>query len=274
MLDADADWQQFGKDLERLRAAIRKTPSVNVNKIEVREDAVALVQTYFRAVRPHILNLLGSEQATEPLDYYAQHLLQLAQGRNARSSYVALLGDFSHEWLNLAWLREKALGDVALVHPAQPKAFSRTELRILDTLKATLPNSAKSYEQALRDLEEEKLSYRGTAVELREVVREVLDHLAPDEPVVKSDGFKLEAGQQKPTMRQKARFILASRDLPASVQKPAEQAADVVDESIARFVRSTYVRGSASTHSAQSRFEVEKLKTYVDAVLTELLVTG
>lgn len=275
MVDPEADWQQFGKDLERLRTAIAKTKSINVNKQEVRDDSENLVQTYFRAIRPPLLGLLGSEQETDALDRSAQHLLQLAHGRNLRTSYASVLRALAREWSKVAWLREKAFGDRVVVQPKLvAHSRSRTEQRIVETLAATLPNAARSYQQALEDLDKDRLSYRGTAVELREVVREVLDHLAPDESVMKSDGFKLEAGQRGPTMRQKARFVLASRDLPASVQKPAEEAADVVDESIARFVRSTYSRGSASTHSAQNRLDVEKLKTYVDAVLTELLVTG
>ncbi len=275
MVDSEADWQQFGKDLERLRAAIAKTKSINVNKQELRDDSENLVQAYFRTIRPPLLHLLGSEQETEALDRGAQHLLQLAHGRNLRTSYATVLRVLAREWSKVAWLREKAFGDRAAMQPKfEAHSRSRTEQRIVETLAATLPNAAKSYQQALDDLDNDLLSYRGTAVELREVVREVLDHLAPDEPVMKSNGFKLEVGQHGPTMRQKARFVLASRDLPASVQKPAEEAADVVDESIARFVRSTYTRGSVSTHAARSRLDVEKLKTYVDAVLTELLVTG
>ena len=44
-----------------------------------------------------------------------------------------------------------------------------------------------------------RISYRGTAAELREVLRELLDHLAPDADVLKS-GIRLEAGQTTPTM--------------------------------------------------------------------------
>jgi hypothetical protein len=44
-----------------------------------------------------------------------------------------------------------------------------------------------------------------------------------------------------------------------------------VDESIAALARSTYTRGSASTHATTDASEIRKLKRYVDALLEELL---
>jgi hypothetical protein len=67
--------------------------------------------------------------------------------------------------------------------------------------------AANSYRQALDDLTNgNRVSYRGTAAELREGVREVVDHLAPDDAVTKATGFKLEKDRSRPTMKQTARF--------------------------------------------------------------------
>jgi hypothetical protein len=86
-----------------------------------------------------------------------------------------------------------------------------TEARILQTITTMLPSAGASYEQAMRDLHDgTRVSVRGTAVELREALREVLDDLAPDVEVAKAPGFKLEHGQTKPTMRQKAHFVFAA----------------------------------------------------------------
>ncbi len=109
---------------------------------------------------------------------------------------------------------------------------------------------------------------------MREVLREVLDHLAPDDVVAQEPGFKLERDRIAPTMRQKATFVFRSRGLSTSSRRAPQDATAVVDELTAAFVRSTYERGSASTHGSPSRDEVEKLKMYVDTVLMELLETS
>ena len=55
---------------------------------------------------------------------------------------------------------------------------------IIGTLTSLLPSSARSYEQAIRDLQSaDRLSWRGPATDLRESLRETLDHLAPDADV-------------------------------------------------------------------------------------------
>jgi hypothetical protein len=72
-------------------------------------------------------------------------------------------------------------------------------------------------------------------------------------------------------MRQKAQFILRSRSVSATGRKAPQDAVSIVDELTASFVRSAYERGSASTHGAPTRQDVQRLKMYVDTVLVELL---
>ncbi len=140
------------------------------------------------------------------------------------------------------------------------------------TLTKMLPDSAKSYQQAMTDLADPKrLSCRGVAAELREVVREVLDHLAPDEEVMRDPGFKLEKDMKGPTMRQKARFILRARGVGETERRAPEDAVRLLDDQVASLVRSTYQRGSVPTHTAPSQAEVRTFKGYADAVLAELL---
>src|SRR5207244_10022101 len=114
---------------------------------------------------------------------------------------------------------------------------------------------------------------------LREVLRELLDHLAPDQAVVSQKGYKPEkdlTGRDRsgPTMRQRASFVFLSRGLSASKRKTPQDALGIVDELTAAFVRSICDRGSGSTHGAPSRGDIEKLKMYVDIALVELLETS
>jgi hypothetical protein len=159
----------------------------------------------------------------------------------------------------------KARGDRRLV-------LSQTERSILDTLTRMLPNSARSYEQALRDIAMgSRVSWRGTATELREALREVMDHLAPDDQVMASPGFQLEDGQSRPTQKQKVRFILRARRSSSAAVAVAEASLSTVDEAVASLARTTYTRGSVSTHTATDGTEIRNLKRYSDALLAELL---
>ncbi|MEO7725569.1 MAG: hypothetical protein ABIU29_12950 [Chthoniobacterales bacterium] len=107
--------------------------------------------------------------------------------------------------------------------------------------------------------------------ELREALRELLDHQAPDPDVEAQAGFKFEKDQKQPTMKQKVRFILRARGLPATAVEAPEGAVALIDEMIGKLTRSTYGRSSISAHVSTARSEVRQMKMYVDSVLAELL---
>lgn len=147
-----------------------------------------------------------------------------------------------------------------------------TERLIIDTLSWISPAAAASYKQCLLDLGgAPRLSYRGVAHELREVLRETLNHLAPDNDVMAEASFKPEENTKGPTHRQKALYVLRKRKLSREAMTAPELAVSMVEELGAKITRSTYALGSASAHSISSGQEVRQLKMYVDAVLAELL---
>jgi hypothetical protein len=117
----------------------------------------------------------------------------------------------------------------------------------------------------------QRISFRGTANELREALRETLDHFAPDKEVVKQQGFVLEKGLNKPTMKQKVRFILTARGLSRTASKVSEESVNVVEERFPSLVRAIYNRSSISAHINSAKSEVLQLKNYVNSVLAELL---
>jgi hypothetical protein len=96
-------------------------------------------------------------------------------------------------------------------------------------------------------------------------------HFAPDAKVLASANFRLEVGRDSPTQKQKVRYILKARRSSSAAVTVAEGALDTVEEAIASLARSTYQRGSASTHSSSTGREIKSLKRYVDALLGELL---
>ena len=271
---ADDSWQSLLASLTELERAIGRVNAVNVNTTTARDSAKSLIQDYFRHARPDLIGVGLVEADLESLDEQMQHLLQLANGRNAKTSYTRLLREIRRNVQRVELTREYRLGE-----RRQGNSSSRTilatdvETKIIATLKNLLPSAALSYEQALRDLagSTERLSFRGTAVELREALRETLDHLAPDDDVMNAPGFKLERDRTKPTQKQKVRFILRSRRLPSAARSTPEEAVSLIEELTGSLARASHERGSLATHVASTETEVRQLKMYVDSVLAELL---
>jgi hypothetical protein len=267
----EPDWDFYWRRIESARSTLSRTKSVNVNKDIIRNDIRELVQEYFRSLRPTLVKIGMKDEGLTGLDGSAQELLRLASGRNLRSSYLRAFREFHTARIAVETERELMLG-----HATAASNFdivtSGVETQILTTLRKLVPSAGLSYEQALRDLRgAPRISYRGTAVELREALREVLDHLAPDADVMRSPGFKLEKDATRPTMKQKAQFILKARGAVSGAISTPKDAIQRVEDASASLARSVYTRGSVSTHVATTREEVLTMKPYVDGVLAELL---
>jgi hypothetical protein len=268
----EPDWNAYWRKAESTQSTLGRTRSVNINKETLRTDVRELVQEYFRTVRPALQELGVNADVLGTLDTPAQDLLRLATGRNARASYLQSFRALLRARVAAEQERELKLGLAAAARHVDIVTTTNLETQILATLRRLLPSAAQSYEQALRDLRgAPRLSYRGTAVELREALREILDHLAPDVDVKKSPGFKLEKDASRPTMKQKAHFILRARGAASGAMATPKDAIQRIEDASASLTRSVYVRGSVSTHVATTREEVLTMKPYVDGVLAELL---
>ena len=135
-----------------------------------------------------------------------------------------------------------------------------------------MPGAAESYEQTILDLSDaQRRSYRGVAHELREVLRETVNYLAPDNDVVGAPGFEPEPGTKRPTQRQKALYVFRRRNLTNEEGSAPELSLSLVEELIATITRNTYSRGARDAHTLSSVAEVRQLKMWIDAVLGELL---
>jgi hypothetical protein len=266
-----ADWESYWTRLQFVRSSVNKSRAVDLNSEVVRSEVRGLVQDYFRSVRPALAQMGLTDPLLAGLDEPAQELLRLANGRNRRLSYQRAISKLRKARAAVELERERRLGHAAVV-PAIQVATSGVEAQLLTSLRKLLPSAALSYEQALRDLRgPARLSYRGTTAELREALREVLDHLAPDTEVMQSVGFKLDKDATRPTMKQKAQFILKARGLASGALSTPRDAIQRIEDSAASLTRSVYSRGSVSTHVVTTRQEVLTMKPYVDSVLAELL---
>jgi hypothetical protein len=271
---ADDSWHSLLASLGELERAISRVSAVNVNTTTARDSAKSLIQDYFRRTRSDLIAVGLAEADVEELDGQMQRLLQLANGRNAKTTYTRLLREIRRNVQNIELIREYRLGEQRQGEGAQrPVLATDIETKIIETLTELVPSAALSYQQALRDLgvSTERLSFRGTAVELREALRETLDHLAPDGDVMAAPGFKLERDRTGPTQKQKVRFILRSRRVPEGARKTPEESVSLIEKLTGSLTRASYDRGSLATHVASTENEVRQLKMYVDSVLAELL---
>jgi Predicted pPIWI-associating nuclease len=270
----DDRWQSLLDSLAGVERAISRVIAVNVNTATARDAARSFIQDYFREVRPDLTTLGFADSDLDALDEQMQRLLQLANGRNAKASYTRLLREIRQEVQKIELTREYRLGEQRHGNGSTRTVIATdVETKIIETLKQLLPSAALSYEQALRDLANstERVSFRGTANELREALRETVDHLAPDEDVMAADGFQLEPDRTGPTQKQKVRYILRSRGLSEAARRAPEESVSLIEELTGSVARASYTRSALSTHIASTEQEVRQLKMYVDSVLAELL---
>tara|TARA_R110002072_G_scaffold57508_1_gene147811 strand:- start:31 stop:846 length:816 start_codon:yes stop_codon:yes gene_type:complete len=248
-----------------LRKSVRALTTTQVRRAVDRTAAKGIVDDYFRVLRD-LLEIGGvSSDVLTDLDTQLHALLDASHKLSAVATYDKCLKQLS---TSLRAAEKAALKPAAIVQSG-PEPI---DARIIATLAQIVPSAARAYEQAVRDLSgAERLSWRGPATDLREALRETLDHLAPDDDVKKAPGFKLEPDTRGPTMKQKVRHILSRRGVSKSLSKTAETSASAVDDLVGAFVRSVYTRSSISTHTPTDRGEVLRIHSYVRAALCELL---
>ena len=251
------------KKVEMILRTIRKIHAKHVNLEETRNQIKSLVQDYYREFRPLYVSAAQVETDLANVDLFMKELLRCTQHRTLVERYVRVLNGLSSA------LHELELKSVAMVSPDISEARDK---KILDTLMKLNPSAAASYEQGLMDLKNrDRKSWRGTAVEFREALRELLDTMAPDNDVIAQHGFKLEHNATKPTMKQKAVFILKFRKLSSTQVKVFTDAIDVVDTQVGKFIRSVYKSSSEATHTQMSPDETLRIREYVALALVELL---
>lgn len=261
--------------LKALQAAVRNSRAVNVNSKNVKQAAIDAGSEYFNQHRQEAYDLLQDEEALSSFDEDWQQLIRLAHGNNLKKSYLTLLRRLQKKTTELT-VSSHAVERAPDPAKSSRLTFSEAERILLRTLDDLLPSAAQSYRQGLLDLNspEGRLSYRGTACELREALRETLDLLAPDDEVTKKAWFKQEPNCHGPTMRQKVRYILSSRGKNKTQRALVEKSAELIDSLSGDIARAVYSRASLSTHVRTTKGEVVQIKRYLDAILFDLLEIG
>lgn len=172
--------QELLDQLATFSGQLKRHSSVNVNDRETKEAAIALASAYFSTYRTEVVKAIGESDAVRRHDESWQNFVRLVHANNQRRTYVKLLGSLIKEVREFSVLSLARTADTG-GHGVGPSDLSPAELALVSTLERLLPTAAASYRQGLLDLQvADRLSYRGTASEFRETLRETLDHLAPD----------------------------------------------------------------------------------------------
>jgi len=259
--------RKLQEQLNRLDGRLAQVKTVQVGVDSIRNSARELVDSYFRDLRQSTQPNGSQSDLLSQCDSDMQNLLEATHHRTTVKVYRQLLRSLRRGLQDL----EKG----ALIEKYQPQiqgSIDGTDRKIVETLKRLVPSAALSYEQAIVDIHAcERLSWRGPATDLREALRECLDHLAPDDFVIAQPGFKPEPQTNGPTMRQKVRFILKTRGMSKAGMQSPESATEAVEEAVGSFVRSVYTRSNVSTHTPTDKREVLRVRDWVRVALCELL---
>jgi hypothetical protein len=258
--------------LDSLSKAVKRSKAVNINSRAIKESAVAIGSFYFSNARKEAFEVFGESDLLKEYDSNWQYLIRLAQGNNSKNSYLNIIRKLIRAAKEINVGLHSATADIP-EGGAERVSYSDAEQILIETLEQILPSASASYQQAIQEMSDQRqrLSYRGTASELREALRETLDHLAPDDDVMGESWFKFENGQKRPTMKQKVKFILLSRGRNKTEREPAENTIGLIEKLYGELTRSVYNRASLSTHVKTTREEVIRLKRYMDALLFDLL---
>src|SRR5665213_1435021 len=232
MNDVLTTLDQISEDVTKLAASINSSRGRSVPPAAVQPIARVIARVYFESVRPELQAVQNRAGLVEEIDVVLQQILRLANSPREKEAYIGQITELRPYLLEATIDLMKARGSPRLI-------LSQTERAIVETLGRMLPASSASYEQALRDIGQGvRVSWRGTASELREVLREVIDHLAPDDKVLASPGFQLEQGQLAPTQKQKVRFVLRARRSSSTAVSVAQASLETVESAVAALARS------------------------------------
>lgn len=266
MSDTVDDWRALIAEVQKTQKKIN-TATGQIRSAPLRDEVRKLAQAFFQELR---LGLVGAglDEEVEVLTDAFSALIRLSEAATTKPKYLKAFKTIRDISPEIVTRLEKDRGKS--VRPEL--TVTAEDEQIINTLQGLVPAAALSYQQAIADLaDDSRVSFRGPALELREALRETLDHLAPDKEVEAMEGYRQEPERKGPTMKQKVRFIRSARGLSKSSGAAPEQTTSTIDELIGSLTRSVYDMSSVATHVAKERKAVVRIKLYIVAVLHEML---
>jgi len=266
---------EFLDVLERVRVRLKNIKKPIVSSLTERRNLRSIVGAWFSVsgYRDTFAQIVGEEEHIAAMDLKMQAILKLASEPSARRTVVRTVSAAIRHFRDtlLMPLSRAYWSQAPERTPAGLDEKAENGLRLLDA------NLADGYKQAVLDIEDvDRLSYRGPAAELREILTNVLHILAPNPKVEATDWYReaRRSGARKeptPTRAERTKFILRSREKGSAVTEAGESFMNSVEERLANVVNATYKRGSAATHGGTERDELVNMLQYINALLRELL---
>jgi hypothetical protein len=250
------------RQLDQVKKVVRQSRGDQIFSSRITSNLHELSATYFSAVKGE---LPDGDTDVAMADKVFTVLHDLSRKNPSKQKCLDALTDARRLLVRLE--------GVNLARPANRTGLVATSLddEIMATLDDICQAAKNCYRQAMVDLATERHSWRGTATDLREALRETLDKLAPDADVESMPNYKPEPDAKRPTMKQKTRFILRNRDMKSGQIATSEEAVRHIEESLGGITRSVYTRSSTSTHTPTTKEEVSRLHVWVRVILCELL---
>jgi len=267
------DPTEFLDAIGRLVSTLRQSRAKLVTLRKERNNIRSVVQAWFGQYRPAFMALLAEDASLIPIDDAFQEMLKLVSAPASRNVYVRHCSSVQKQF------RETLLVPLSRAYWSRvpERAPTGRDPAVLRRLAKLDPALADSYEQVVGDLSDKsRKTYRGTAAELREVLRGVLERLAPDDQVKNTDWYKEarrtgERKEDRPTQGERTKFILRQRNKGAAAVEAAESYMESVEERLGHVVRVAYGLASRATHAGAENAEVAQQIRYVNALLAELL---
>ena len=264
----------FADILDGLIERVATTSSKAVTHLAERNNICAVVAAWFQ-YRKHFADILGNDSDLHHLDKIFEDIQNLTASSVPRKRMLRELRAAHKYFKDRLWIPVSRAywSRVPERTPAGRDSEVATRLKHLDV------DLANSYEQAILDLDNDgRISYRGCASELREVLTGVLHILAPTEKVQATEWYQeaRRSGNRKekqPTRAERTKYILRLRAKRSSATEAAETVMLSVEERLGNVVSASYRRSSDSTHTATEKDEVSQQLQYLNALLRELLPT-
>lgn len=257
--------------VRQLDREVKATKGQTISSRALQSLAREMVEQYTGIVRPELVGSGFTDAELEVVDGEMESALRLTAGTKSRAAYMDGGRKVRKALRELDIARVMTAGASTPRNDAQAQA-ARTAVDglIVEALEQIIPSAAASYEQALIDLDDPaRVSYRGVANELREVLRDVLDYYAPD------DALKATSVTPDPkhgyTQKQKVRHIMRQRGVPENAREAPERTVELIEAAMASLTRATSVRASISAHVSTGRTEARTIKPYIEVVLADLL---
>ncbi len=256
----------FPESLDRLSRGINRNKRKDVRSPELKSHCVAVIDTWFKNIKPYLEETGAKDNVFKQIDELLALLLSLTTKISLVKKYKTLIKQIKKTYNSDVYIPLKTR--------TKPVLTPRAESQDIETVKKLLqayPALEDGYNQVLNDLKDpNRLSYKGTANELREVLRGVLVELAPNTEVCKQALYKQEKDAEGPTRKQRVKYILQNRKGSKNENQVFSNTHDLFDEIFSRVVITAYDRANEASHRQKQKQEIEKLLSYFNVLIRDL----